>query len=147
MTKEQVIGDDEKGLEGEFNDFDTESTGGELYSFTTIGQKLSGLLIDKKEGKTKMGDAMFYTIQTSDSEHTFIPTKALRSDLDKFIRSYGGVGKVIVSIEFVEERPSNYASKFKVFKVRAGAATEARLSALGISTYDSESTNEEDGQA
>jgi hypothetical protein len=138
MTKAQ-----DKSLESEFDDFDQESTGGELFKFDTVGQKLTGLLVEKKPGKTKLGEAMFYTIQTKDSEHTFVPTKALGDDLSKYLRMYGGVGKVIVSIEFIEEKKGNYASPFKVFKVRAGSATEARLSAMGISTFDSESTNEE----
>lgn len=145
MPKEKVSTDPSVSLESEFDDFDNESTGGELFKFDTVGTKLSGLIIAKKEGKTKTGPATFYTVQTSSAEHTFIPTKALGEDLAKFMRMYGGVGKVIVKIEFTAEKPGNFASPFKIFSVKAGAATEARLAALGISTFDSESTNEEDG--
>lgn len=124
--------------------WDGESTGGALYKFDTVGQIVKGLVIGKKSGKTKMGEADFYTVQTAKEEVTFIPTKALGEDLAKYLRQYGGVGKTVVEIEFVEEKPSNYASKFKVFRVRAGAATEARLAVLGIQTFDAESSAGED---
>lgn len=124
--------------------FDTESTGGELFKFETVGQKVTGLIVNRKSGKTRLGEGVFWTILTQKGEVTFIPTKALGEDLDKFNRQYGGLGKVVVDIEFVEEKKGAYASPFKVFKVRAGGATEARLSALGIATFDTESKNSEE---
>lgn len=133
-----------KKEEEEFDDFDTESSGGELFKFEVVGDKLTGLIINKKHGKTKIGDADFYTIQTKDGEDTFVPTKALGEDLAKFLRMYGGVGKVVVSIELTELKQGSYASPFKVFKVRAGAATEARLATMGIQTFDEESAPEDE---
>lgn len=135
---------EEKKVENEFDDFDTESSGGELFKFETIGDKLAGLIVNKKHGKTKIGDADFYTIQSKDGEDTFVPTKALGEDLAKYIRQYGGIGKVIVSIELTELKQGAFASPFKVFKVRAGAATEARLATMGIQTFDEESQSGDD---
>lgn len=125
--------------EEEFDDFDQESNGGELFKFENIGDKLSGLIVNKKTGKTSIGNADFYTIQNKDGEKTFVPTKALGEDLTKFLRQYGGIGKVIVGIELTELKKGAYASPFKVFKVRAGVATEARIAALGIQSFDEES--------
>lgn len=124
--------------------WDTESTGGELFKLDKVGDKVEGLIVAKKRGKTSMGEADFYTVQTAKDEKTFIPTAALKQDLEKYLRMYGGLGKTIISAELVDLKKGAYASPFKVFKVRAAAATEARLSALGISTYDSESTTGDD---
>lgn len=126
--------------------WESESTGGELFKFEKVGDAVTGLIINKKSGKTKLGDADFYTIQQSNGEVTFVPTKSLGEDLTKFIRQYGGLGKVIVSIELTELKKGNYASPFKVFKVRAAAATEARLTALGINLFDAESETGKDGE-
>ena len=125
-------------------DWDNESTGGELYKFEKIGDSLKGLIINKKTGKTSMGQADFYTILSSKGEHTFIPTKALKEDLDKFLRMYGGLNKVIVEVTLSDLKKGNYASPFKVFRVRAGVATEQRLSSLGITVFDDSSTTTED---
>lgn len=127
-------------------DWETESSS-ELYKFETVGQKLTGLLVHKKTGKTQMGDANFYTILTAKGEETFIPTKSLGEDLEKFLRTYGGVGKVIVEVELVDLKKSTFPNPFKVFKARAAAATEARLSALGLMTYDTETTSSEEEEA
>lgn len=124
--------------------FDSESTGGSLFKLDTIGQNIKGLIISKKIGKTKMGEAEFVTIQTAKEEITFIPTKALSDEIGKVLRQFGGVGKVIVDITYVEDKPGNFASPFKVFRTRAGIATESRLSALGITTFDSEAETGED---
>lgn len=123
-------------------DWDTESTGGELYKFENIGDKVTGLLIARKNGKTKLGDADFYTILTKDGEKTFVPTKALGEDLSKFVRMYG-IGKVILDVELTALKPGNFASPFKVFKVRAALSTESRLASHGIKMYDAESESEE----
>jgi len=129
-----------KALDNEVarDDWDTESTGGSLFKFEKVGDKLTGLIVNKKSGKTNIGPADFYTLQTTKGEHTFIPTKALGDDLTKFLRQYGGIGKVLVAIELTELKKGNFASPFKVFKVRAGIATEARLAAHGIQTFDSD---------
>lgn len=121
-------------------EWDAESTGGELTKLDNVGDKIEGLVVGKKTGKTNIGPADFYTVQTAKDEKTFIPTKALKEDIEKYLRMYGGLGKTIISAELVDLKKGAFASPFKVFKVRAAAATEARLSALGISTYDSEST-------
>lgn len=126
--------------------WESESTGGELFKFDKVGDNVTGLLISKKNGKTKLGDADFYTIQQSNSEVTFIPTESLGEELTKYLRKHGGLGKVIVSIELAELKKGNYPSPFKVFKVRAAAATEARLTALGINMFDSESETGKDGE-
>jgi len=135
---------DKKTAGAEESLWDGESTGGELFKFDTVGQSLKGLITVRKQGKTKLGDAVFVTVQEKDGEKTFVPTKACLEDIDKMLRQYGGVNKTIVEIEFMEEKKGNYPSPFKVFRVRAGTATESRLAALGIATFDSESTNEED---
>lgn len=124
--------------------FDAESSGGSLYKWEKVGQQVKGLIIERRQGKTAQGPAIFYTINTGKEEVTMIPTKALQQDLDKYYNQFGGALKTIVQIDFVDEKKGAYASPFKVFKVRAGAATEARLSALGISTFDEESTSEEE---
>lgn len=125
------------------DEWDTESTGGTLFKFEKVGDSLKGLIINKKIGKTVMGDASFYTIQSATGETTFIPTKALKEDLEKFLRMYGGVGKTIVEITLTELKKGNFASPFKVFRVRAGVATEQRLASLGITVFDDASSNEE----
>lgn len=126
--------------EEKFDDlWDQESTGGELFKFEEKGTKLSGLVTARKDGKTKTGPATFYSVLTAKGEETFIPTKALGEDLAKFVRQYG-LGKFIVEIELTDLKPGNFASPFKVFRVRAGSATESRLSALGIATFDQDTT-------
>lgn len=124
--------------------FDAESSGGSLYKWEKVGQSVKGLVIERREGKTAQGPAIFYTINTGKEEVTMIPTKALQQDLDKYYRQFGGAAKVIVQIDFVDEKKGAYASPFKVFKVRAGASNEQRLAALGISTFDEESTSTEE---
>lgn len=126
----------------EDNFFDAESSGGELYKFDAPGQTLKGLIVEKRDGKTNLGDATFYTINTGKEEVTFVPTKALKQDLDKYYRQFGGAHKTLVEIEFVEEKKGSFPNPFKVFKVRAGTATEARLAGLGISIFDEESSSE-----
>ena len=129
------------------DDWDTESTGGTLFKFEKVGDSVKGLVINKKTGKTAMGEATFYTVQTATTEHTFIPTKALKDDLDKFLRMYGGVNKTIVEITLTDLKKGNFASPFKVFRVRAGVATEQRLASLGITVFDDASSSEEkDGE-
>lgn len=128
-------------------DWDAESTGGELFKFEKINDNLKGLIINKKNGKTAMGTADFYTIQGAKGETTFIPTKALKEDLDKFLRLYGGVGKTIVDITLTDLKKGNFASPFKVFKVRAAVATEQRLAALGITMWDGTTSSEETDEA
>ncbi len=125
--------------------WDQESSGGELYKFEKVGDSITGLLTNLKNGKTNLGPADFYTLLTKTGEHTFVPTKALNEDLKKYVRMYG-VGKVILNIELVELRKGAYASPFKVFKVRAAAATESRLAQHGIPTFDQESSPAEDGE-
>ena len=124
--------------------FDSESTGGSLFKLENIGDKIEGLMVGRKEGKTKTGPATFYTIQSGNEEKTFIPTKALQDEIDKYLRLYGGLNKTIFSIELMELKPGNFASPFKVFKTRAGIATEARLAALGINSFDSDVVTSED---
>lgn len=124
--------------------WDQESTGGALFKFDTVGQKVTGLVVNRKEGKTKLGEGIFWSVLTKNGEVTFIPTKALGEDLDKFKRQYG-IGKFLVEIEFTEEKKGNYPSPFKIFRVRAGLATEARLAAHGIQTYDQETTSDDEG--
>lgn len=148
MPKEKVSTDPEVSLESEFdnNEWDQESSGGTLFKFETIGDSITGLLTVKKTGKTKLGDADFYTVLTKDGERTFVPTKALGDDLGKYVRMYG-IGKVILNITLMDLKKGNFASPFKVFRVRAALATESRLAQHGIPTFDSESTSGEDVQA
>lgn len=128
------------------DEWDQESSGGELFKFEAIGDTLTGLLMNTKTGKTNLGMATFYTLLSKDGEHTFVPTKALNEDLAKYVRMYG-IGKVILNITLTELRKGAYASPFKVFKVRAALATEARLATHGIPTFDQESSPAEDGAA
>ncbi len=132
--------------EEEGGDWDQESAGGELFKFEEVDTELTGLLVNHKRGKTQLGMADFYTLLTKDGEHTFVPTKALGEDLGKFVRMYG-IGKVILNIKLTELRKGAYASPFKVFRVRAAAATESRLAQHGIPTFDNESEAVEDEQA
>lgn len=147
-TKEKVSADPSASLESEFDktEWDQESSGGTLFKFEEIGTELTGLLTAKKSGKTQLGVADFYTLLTKDGEVTFVPTKALGEDLAKFVRMYG-IGKVILNIKLMDLKKGAYASPFKVFRCRAGAATESRLVQHGIPTFDQESTNEDNGQA
>lgn len=126
------------------DDWEQESSGGELFKFEEVGTELTGLLIGKKRGKTQLGDADFYSILTKNGEVTFVPTKALGEDLAKYVRMYG-IGKVILNITLTDLKKGAYASPFKVFRVRAALATEARLAAHGIPTFDQESTPADDG--
>ena len=138
---------EENGLEAEFDkgEWDQESSGGELFKFETVGTELTGLLTAKKTGKTQLGEADFYTVLTKDGEKTFVPTKALGEDLAKYVRMYG-IGKVILNIKLTDLKKGAYASPFKVFRVRAGAATESRLAQHGIPMFDQESSPEEAGE-
>lgn len=118
--------------------FDTEGSSGSLYKMESVGDGVKGLVTNRKEGKTKLGDAVFYTVQTAEGDKVFVPTASLLEDLDKFKRQFG-IGKFIVDIKLTELRKGSYPSPFKVFKTRAGLASEARLTALGIATFDEES--------
>lgn len=131
-----------KSAEETMDQWDQESSGGELFKFDTAGTELTGLLTEQKSGKTNLGMAEFYTLLTKDGERTFVPTKALGDDLKKYVRMYG-IGKVILNITLMELKKGAYASPFKVFRVRAALATESRLAQHGIPTFDQESTNEE----
>ena len=139
MTKEEVKKDSAASTDDSW-DQESSST---LFKFETVGQKLTGLVTNYKSNKTRLGEGHFWTVLTAKGEETFIPTKALHEDLAKFQRQYG-LGKFLVDVEFVEEKKGNYPNPFKVFKVRAGLATESRLAAHGIKTYDSENTINED---
>jgi hypothetical protein len=141
MSKKEEVANAELGDQFDKEMYDQESSGGDLFKFEKVGDKLNGLIVSNKVGKTKLGDATFYTIQTAEGEKTFVPTKALKEDLDKFVRMFG-LGKFIAEIVLESLKPGNYASPFKVFRVRAGIATEARLARLGINTYDQESSSE-----
>lgn len=139
MTKEKAVENEEVTTS---SDWDQESSGGELFKFETIGTKITGLLTAKKVGKTKLGDADFYTLLTKDGDRTFVPTKALGEDLAKYTRMYG-VGKVILQIELTDLKKGSFASPFKVFSVKAALATETRLATHGIPSFDNESVSTE----
>ena len=145
MTKQQEGADLEKEM-GEEGDWDQESSGGELFKFETVGTSLTGLLVAKKRSKTQLGDANFYTLLCKGGEHTFVPTKALEQDIEKYIRQYG-VGNVILDITLMDLKKGAYASPFKVFRTRAAKVTEARLAQYGIPSFDNESTTEEGDEA
>ena len=123
--------------------WESESVGGELFKLDNVGDRIVGVVVLKKAGKTKLGEANFYTFNTPTGEVTFIPTKALQDDIDKYVRTYG-MGSTLLDIELMELKPGNFPSPFKVFKVRAAQATEAKMIAVGIKVFSEESTTADD---
>lgn len=109
-------------------DWEQESTGGDLYKWETVGQKVTGVLMGKRMVKTKLGDMFLYDINTKDGEHAVPATKSLRETMKRFPAD----GSLIVEIEFTEEKKGNFPNPFKVFTVRSAKVTEERLKALGI---------------
>ena len=109
-------------------DWEQESTGGELYKWEEVGQKVTGVLVNKRVVKTKLGEMFLYDINTKDGELAVPATKSLRETMKK----YPANGSMIVEIEFTEEKEGNYPNPFKVFTVRSAKVSEERLTALGI---------------
>lgn len=142
MTKEQVLADDEKGLESEFDDFDAESSGGVLYKWETPGQSVKGVLLAKRNVKTKLGDMTVYDVLTKDGEIAVPGTKGLNDQMKRIPAD----GSVIVGIHFVEAVKGNFPNPFKKFSVKYGTKTDARLSALGIVMFDTEVAEEQVGE-
>lgn len=109
-------------------DWEQESTGGDLYKWEAVGQKVTGVLINKRMVNTKLGDMFLYDINTKDGEVGVPATKSLRETMKR----YPADGSLIVEIEFTEEKKGNYPNPFKVFTVRSAKVTEERMKALGI---------------
>jgi uncharacterized protein involved in exopolysaccharide biosynthesis len=109
-------------------DWEQESAGGDLYKWETVGQKVTGVLVNKRMVKTKIGEMFLYDINTRDGEVAVPATKSLRETM----RKYPADGSFIIEIEFTEEKKGNFPNPFKVFTVRSAKVTEERMKALGI---------------
>ncbi len=121
-------------------DWEQESSGGDLYKWEKIGQKVTGVLVGKRVVKTKLGDMFLYDINTKDGEVAVPATKSLRETMKR----YPADGSTIVEIEFAEERKGNFPNPFKVFTVRSAKVTEERLKTLGIDALAGGSADGED---
>lgn len=132
MTKEQTT--EETG-------WDHESTDG-LYKFESVGQKVTGLLRQKKMVAGDYGQYMIIDVQTPETELHIACTKSLTDELKKM--QYQS-NTTVIEIELMELKPTGKKEPFKRFKVRSARATEARLASMGIHNFDSEETtaNEE----
>jgi len=117
-------------------DWEHEASGGDLYKWETVGQKVTGVLASKRVVKTKLGEMFLYDIITKDGETAVPATKSLRETMKRFPAN----GSIIVEIEFVEEKKGNFPNPFKVFTVRSATVSEARLKSLGIDMMAAEDT-------
>lgn len=112
-------------------DWEQESSGGDLYKWEKVGQKVAGLLTARREVQTQTGAMTVYDILTKDGDLPVPGTKGL-NDL---MKRYPADSSVLVEIEFTEEKKSRFKNPFKVFKVRAAQSNEQRLKALGITVF------------
>lgn len=133
----------DKSIEEDIMDWEQESSGGELFKWTEVGQKVTGLLTNKRVVNTRLGAMSVYDILTSKGELAVPGTKSLNEQM----RRYPGNGTFIIEMEFTKEVKGNYPNPFKQFTVRAALVTDARLAALGIKVFNEEATPAEDGQA
>lgn len=124
-------------------DWEGESTDG-LYKFDTVGQKVTGLLRQKKMVNGDYKPYMICDIQTADTELHVPCTSSLTDELKKIQYQ---PNTTIVEIELVELKPTGKKEPFKRFKVRSARATETRLAQLGIQNFDSEETTGDDAQS
>lgn len=121
------------------DDWDTESSGGELFKWTTVGQKVTGLYTNRRIVNTKLGAMTVLDLTTKDGDVVVPTTKSL---LDQ-VKKYPANGSLVVQVEFKEEKKGNFPNPFKVFVVRTASATEDRLKGLGIKMWNEESTNDD----
>lgn len=112
--------------------WDGESHGGELYKWEKPGQKVTGVLLNKRIVNTKLGAMTAYDLLTKEGEVVVPGTKGLNDSMKR----YPANGSLIVQIEFVEEKKGNFPNPFKVFTVKYAKADEARLKALGITMFE-----------
>jgi len=134
MTTEEVVKD------AFADDWETESSGGELFKWTAPGQKVTGLLTNRRLINTKLGAMTVLDVTTKDGDIAVPTTKSLLEQVKKLPAN----GTLVVQVEYKEDKKGNFPNPFKVFVVRTAAATEARLKGLGIKMWDGESTNDDE---
>jgi hypothetical protein len=122
------------------DDWETESSGGELFKWTTPGQKVTGLLTNRRLINTKLGAMTVLDITTREGDLAVPTTKSLLEQVKKLPAN----GTLVVQIEYKEDKKGNFPNPFKVFVVRTAPATEARLKSFGIKTWDGETTNDDE---
>ena len=122
-------------------DWETESSDS-LYKFENQGEKLVGLLIDKKMVKGDYNPYMVATILTKTGEVPFACTGSLTDELKK---PQYVINATIIEVELTELKDTGKKQPFKKFKVRSARSTDARLAALGIQQFDmtAETSDEE----
>ena len=121
------MADQEQGVtQQQDNDWDTTSSGGNLYKWEKPGQSVLGVLMGKRVVKTRQGDMTVYDLLTKNGPLPVPGTKGLNTEM-----TYIKVGK-LVQMTFEKEVPGAFASPFKSFVVRAAEPTPERLAKHGI---------------
>jgi len=113
----------------------------QLFKFEKAGDTVVGLLLTKKMNKGNYGEYMVANVLTKDGEVAVMCSAGLASELQK--PQYQEGGKVIVQMTLTELKDTGKGNPFKAFSTKFALATEARLAAHGIKTFDSETTTEE----
>lgn len=113
-----------------------------LYKFDTVGQSITGLILTKKMQQGINGDYMILNLLTKDGEVAVMCPSGLTTEMKK--PQYQEGGKVIVQITHTDVKDTGKGNPFKMFSTKFGLATEARLAANGIKTFDGEATTDEE---
>lgn len=114
-----------------------------LFKFDKVGDSVTGLLLAKKFQKGNFGEYMIVNLLTKEGEIAVMCSKGLSEELKK--PQYQDGGKIIVQISLTELKDTGKGNPFKAFSTRFAIATEQRLAAHGIKTFDGEgsATDEE----
>lgn len=113
-----------------------------LFKFANVGDTVTGLLLTKKMQKGTFGEYMIANLLTKDGEVAVMCSGGLTSELKK--PQYQEGGKVILQITLTELKDTGKGNPFKAFSTKFAVATESRLAAHGIKTFDGESESSDE---